>query len=68
MYLELFSYLGIGNKVKVYNHDRLLHFINNRPVGTPLITVCNHTSMLDDPALIGRFQIITYIYIIAYNI
>ncbi|XP_057296350.1 tafazzin-like [Hydractinia symbiolongicarpus] len=45
--------LGIGNKVKVYNHDRLLHFINNRPVGTPLITVCNHTSMLDDPALIA---------------
>ncbi|XP_024536046.1 N-acylphosphatidylethanolamine synthase [Selaginella moellendorffii] len=39
------------NSSHVHNADTLLHLVTARPPGTPLITVSNHTSTLDDPLM-----------------
>lgn len=41
------------NTVNVHNREILIDALDNRPKGTPLITVCNHHSCLDDPLLWG---------------
>jgi len=33
--------------------DRLEHLISNRPKGVPLITYCNHLTVIDDPVIWG---------------
>lgn len=42
------------NKTKIMNKGRMTDAIFNRPEGTSLLTVSNHESCLDDPALIGE--------------
>lgn len=44
-------FLHILNKVHITNHKRLTDLISKRPRGTPLITVSNHCSSLDEPLL-----------------
>ncbi|CAH3169949.1 unnamed protein product [Porites evermanni] len=39
------------NSVRKYNYDILEKNAEERPDGVPLVTVCNHTSCLDDPCL-----------------
>ncbi|KAG1661296.1 Tafazzin [Nymphon striatum] len=41
------------NKVRVHNFKSLIHEIENRPEGQPLVTICNHHSCYDDPGLWG---------------
>ncbi|XP_075170061.1 tafazzin, phospholipid-lysophospholipid transacylase isoform X3 [Haematobia irritans] len=45
--------LGIMNKTRVYNKERLIEAVANRPSGVPLVTVSNHHSCFDDPGLWG---------------
>lgn len=45
--------LHVLNTTTTNNLDVLLHYVNNRHEGQGLITVCNHTSTLDDPAVIS---------------
>ena len=47
-------YAGGGQKVQVKNLDLLRHATLGRPKGTPLVTVSNHASCLDDPAVWGK--------------
>ncbi|XP_055858682.1 tafazzin isoform X2 [Episyrphus balteatus] len=41
------------NKTTVYNQERLIDAVANRPPGIPLLTVSNHHSCFDDPGLWG---------------
>ncbi|KAK3884619.1 hypothetical protein Pcinc_011126 [Petrolisthes cinctipes] len=41
------------NNVNEHNVDRLRELVGERPPGTPLVTVSNHYSCIDDPALWG---------------
>lgn len=41
------------NTTSVHNADTLLRLVRSRPKGIPLITVSNHMSTLDDPAMWG---------------
>jgi 1-acyl-sn-glycerol-3-phosphate acyltransferase len=41
--------------VRVHNRQRLLDLVLNRPPGQSLITVSNHISVVDDPAMWGKF-------------
>lgn len=41
------------NTTSVHNTDTLLHLVRSRPHRVPLITVSNHMSTLDDPAMWG---------------
>ncbi|RMX43820.1 hypothetical protein pdam_00023094 [Pocillopora damicornis] len=45
------------NSVRKYNFDVLERNAKDRPDGVPLVTVCNHTSCLDDPCLWGLLQL-----------
>ena len=42
------------NFVRKYNFDILEKNAEDRPDGVPLVTVCNHSSCLDDPCLWGK--------------
>ncbi|KAJ7374469.1 hypothetical protein OS493_007576 [Desmophyllum pertusum] len=42
--------------VKKYNFDILERSVEDRPDGVPLVTVCNHTSCLDDPCCVGLMK------------
>lgn len=50
----LFLFIDWLNTVNVHNREILIDALDNRPKGTPLITVCNHHSCLDDPMLWGK--------------
>eukprot|EP00250_Pteridium_aquilinum_P008521 c18011_g1_i1 orf=28-807(+) len=41
------------NTTHVHNYDTLGRLVNSRPPGTPLITVSNHMTTLDDPLMWG---------------
>ncbi|CAL8094024.1 unnamed protein product [Orchesella dallaii] len=45
--------LTVFNRAKVHNKEVLVDAVFKRPSGVPLITVANHESCMDDPALIG---------------
>ncbi|XP_065674516.1 tafazzin isoform X4 [Hydra vulgaris] len=44
------------NRVTIYNRELFLNLIHDRPAGTPLITVSNHTSMFDDPGILATIM------------
>ncbi|DAZ96525.1 TPA: hypothetical protein N0F65_008076 [Lagenidium giganteum] len=46
-------YLTKLNSLEMHNNDILLKHLDERPAGTSLITVCNHTATVDDPALLA---------------
>lgn len=60
--LQLF--LEYGNSLQVYNHETFLQYFG-REKNVPLLTFCNHHSMLDDPGLVGEFWY-TFEFSIAY--
>lgn len=47
------AFLRWCTRTEVHNLPTLIHAISERPPNTPLITVSNHTSTLDDPLLWG---------------
>lgn len=46
-------WLTWANTFNGYNLEALHDLVDNRPEGTPLLTVANHQSCLDDPCLLG---------------
>ena len=49
--------LGLFQQVQTKNLDVLHEVVVKRPSGTPLVTVSNHTSCLDDPVIWGMYWI-----------
>ncbi|PNH05758.1 Tafazzin [Tetrabaena socialis] len=45
--------LNVLNTTKIINQDALITAVTDRPPGTGLMTVCNHTSMFDDPGVLS---------------
>lgn len=46
-------FTSVLNTTHVYNLDTLSRLVHSRPPGTPLITVSNHMTTLDDPLMWG---------------
>ncbi|KAG0527989.1 hypothetical protein BDA96_06G280700 [Sorghum bicolor] len=47
------AYASLLNTTTVHNADALLRLVSSRAPGTPLLTVSNHMSTLDDPLMWG---------------
>ncbi|GJN01408.1 hypothetical protein PR202_ga18673 [Eleusine coracana subsp. coracana] len=47
------AYASMLNTTTVHNADALLQLVSSRPPGTPLLTVSNHMSTVDDPLMWG---------------
>ncbi|KAL5215668.1 hypothetical protein ABZP36_007069 [Zizania latifolia] len=47
------AYASLLNTTTVHNADALLRLVSSRPPGTPLLTVSNHMSTMDDPLMWG---------------
>lgn len=47
--------LGLFQQVQTKNLGVLHEAVAKRPSGTPLVTVSNHTSCLDDPVIWGTY-------------
>ncbi|RLM73962.1 N-acylphosphatidylethanolamine synthase isoform X2 [Panicum miliaceum] len=47
------AYASLLNNTTVHNADALLRLVLARPTGTPLLTVSNHMSTVDDPLMWG---------------
>ncbi|GIL41921.1 hypothetical protein Vafri_16 [Volvox africanus] len=45
--------LTVLNKTEIINQDRLISAIENRQNGAGVLTVCNHTSLFDDPGVLS---------------
>ncbi|XP_065911592.1 tafazzin-like [Dysidea avara] len=56
-YLLSKTFLKLAVNIQQKNTDRITHAIYDRPKGTPLITVSNHSSCIDDPLLWGMVPI-----------
>jgi len=41
------------NTTEVHNHENWIRAVRDREKGRPLLTICNHTSNIDDPLLFG---------------
>jgi monolysocardiolipin acyltransferase len=50
-------YIVCLNKTKIYNKNRLEHLVENRPKNQPLLTISNHYSCFDDPAIFGCLKL-----------
>ncbi|KAG6551349.1 hypothetical protein Mapa_007135 [Marchantia paleacea] len=46
-------FTSVLNRTTVHNKDTLLDLVQSRPPDTPLVTVSNHMSTLDDPLMWG---------------
>ena len=51
-----FFFLDKLSKLRVYNAEGLLRAIYNRPDDQALLTVTNHISCLDDPAMFAGWN------------
>lgn len=51
---DSFSCTGFGQRVQTKGLEHLRAAVLERPLGTPLVTVCNHTSCIDDPLVWGE--------------
>ncbi|KAF7003988.1 hypothetical protein CFC21_019252 [Triticum aestivum] len=47
------AYVSLLNTTTVHNADALHRLVSSRPPGTPLLTVSNHMSTIDDPFMWG---------------
>ncbi|GJN26115.1 hypothetical protein PR202_gb14018 [Eleusine coracana subsp. coracana] len=47
------AYASMLNTTTVHNADALLQLVSSRPPGTPLLTISNHMSTVDDPLMWG---------------
>uniref|UniRef100_A0A8C4Q6X5 Tafazzin family protein n=1 Tax=Eptatretus burgeri TaxID=7764 RepID=A0A8C4Q6X5_EPTBU len=53
----LMSFAEALNRLDVYNGSSLLSMLDRRPLSTPLITLANHQSCMDDPLLCGMLKV-----------
>ena len=42
------------SRIKKHNTEVLLKYVDDRPSEVPLVTVCNHSSCIDDPLIWGK--------------
>ena len=49
--------VGLAVHVQQRNTDRFTKAVYDRPKGTPLITVSNHLSCIDDPIIWGKLSL-----------
>ncbi|GLC35250.1 hypothetical protein PLESTB_000585300 [Pleodorina starrii] len=45
--------LTVLNKTEIINQERLISTVENRESGAGVLTICNHTSMFDDPGVLS---------------
>merc|ERR1712111_37729 len=50
-------WLTCANSYQIYNKEKLMQALENRPINIPLITVANHISCMDEPLLWGILKV-----------